>query len=167
MRFAIKRPNALFWFGQHTLDEVAWMRDQGHLQNEWLVCPRGCAGEAMTVGELLADRDVYDRRERERAAERQRLAAVANAVANAVDVPWLLVQGKRMLTFTARYYLVAQGIAMIFAPGRGNGMTPLAWLLVIPLWAAIAACVLLGVPGWLQYRRRVKLAVRAARRSSK
>ena len=59
MQLSIKAPGAVLWRTGVTEEEIRKQVDEGSVTGEWMICPLGEAGRAVTVEEFLADQSIF------------------------------------------------------------------------------------------------------------
>ncbi|MGC6465768.1 MAG: hypothetical protein ACON38_13065 [Akkermansiaceae bacterium] len=59
--YSVKPPSGLLWKTGYTLERITRDREEGKIQDDWLVCPLGEASEAVTVGEFLDNPSVLEK----------------------------------------------------------------------------------------------------------
>lgn len=58
-QFAIKKPGQWWWRTNHTAEQVLERFGAMKIDEDWLICPQGEAGRAITIGEFVADPNAF------------------------------------------------------------------------------------------------------------
>ena len=59
MKLAIKKPKRVFWKTDLSFEDIQKMLQAGKITEDWLVCPLGEAGDAVSISEFLADPSIF------------------------------------------------------------------------------------------------------------
>ena len=60
MKLAIKKPRAVFWKTDLSVEDIQKMLQAGKITEEWLVCPQGDVGDAVLISEFLANPSIFE-----------------------------------------------------------------------------------------------------------
>ena len=59
MKLAIKKPKRVFWKTDLSFEDIQKRLQAGKITEDWLVCPLGEAGDAVSISEFLADPSIF------------------------------------------------------------------------------------------------------------
>ena len=59
MKLAIKKPKGVFWKTDLSFEDIQKMLQAGKITEDWLVCPQGEAGDAVSMSEFLANPSIF------------------------------------------------------------------------------------------------------------
>ena len=59
MKLAIKKPKRVFWKTDLSFEDIQKMLQAGKITEDWLVCPLGEAGDAVSISEFLANPSIF------------------------------------------------------------------------------------------------------------
>jgi len=59
MKLSIKKPRAVFWKTDLSVEDIQKMLQAGTVTEEWLVCPQGEVGDAVLISEFLANPSIF------------------------------------------------------------------------------------------------------------
>ncbi len=62
MKLAIKKPKRVFWKTDLSFEDIQKMLQAGKITEDWLVCPLGEAGDAVSISEFLADPSIFKKK---------------------------------------------------------------------------------------------------------
>ena len=62
MKLAIKKPKRVFWKTDLSFEDIQKMLQVGKITEDWLVCPLGEAGDAVSISEFLADPSIFKKK---------------------------------------------------------------------------------------------------------
>ncbi|MBW3542816.1 MAG: hypothetical protein KY476_21345 [Planctomycetes bacterium] len=156
-RLAIKRSDAWIWRSNLTRTDVLSRLEKRQISRDWLVCPQGSAGRAVTVGQFVDDPAIFQRQDQEAANEERRRRAIVASV----ERPPLLKIGQKLLQLFFACLVVGGAIVRISFPHMlGAGLTPSALMILVPIWSIGGIGVVAWVLGGLHYRHQVHSALR-------
>lgn len=62
MKLAIKKPKRVFWKTDLSFEDIQKRLQAGKITEDWLVCPLGEAGDAVSISEFLADPSIFKKK---------------------------------------------------------------------------------------------------------
>ena len=162
LHYSMKRSDQWKWEGRYTAEEVVSRITEERLGEDWLVAPFASEEPPVDAREFANDPSIFvARRQRRQQMEDRHAEIVAN-----VPTPLLLTWGKRGLGLFFAFLLIGRATMNLFFPHlRGSGMTPTAWLILIPAWTVGGASLIATAIGSLQKKSRVSKAIANSRHS--
>ncbi|EMI17088.1 membrane protein [Rhodopirellula maiorica SM1] len=154
--YSVKRSDHWKWDGRFSSDELlAKIQDEG-LGSDWHVAPFATDESPVDACVFARDPDIFVRR----FASREEAARHRKEIANSVAPPQLLIWGRRGLSAFFAFLLLGRGTITIFFPQlRGAGLTPMAWMLLVPAWTIGGISVFAYAIGAWQHKKQVAIAI--------